>query len=68
VEGGEDLVVGRVHSALGALADHELLQLGPVGLGELLAEHRVPIRLAHHAHRATPENRPDSVTLRVGAH
>ena len=44
VERGEDLIVRRVHRVALALLGDERLQLLPVGLVELAAQDRVPIR------------------------
>ena len=44
VEGGEHLVVRRVHRVAPPLLGDERLQVLPVGLVELAAQDRVPIR------------------------
>ena len=44
VERGEHLVVGRVHRVVLALGGDERLQVGPVRLGELAPQDRVPVR------------------------
>ena len=48
VQGGEHVVGPGVHRAARSLLGHERLELGPVRLGQLVAQQRVPVRLGRH--------------------
>ena len=60
VEGGEHLVVGRVDGVARPLVGHEALEVGPVRLGQLGPQDRVPVGPGGH-------RRPDgsAVTCRA---
>ncbi len=51
VQCGEHLVVGGVDGVLRPLVSHESLKLGPVGLGQLRPQDRVPVRARGHPPR-----------------